>query len=292
MLSSMTGFGRAQREVGGKLITIEIKSVNHRFFEPNIRTPRGMGFLELPVKNRLARDIRRGKAEIFIAVEYPAGEDIDVSYNRQYLNGWLQALGAIARENGVPGEISLSDVAKNHDVFVVKKAEPAEQELTDQVLSVLEEALAAFLAARRREAEGLTRDILARLDAIEAQVQAIRARSPETVAEYRGKLRARMQEVLAESLIDEGRILAEAAVYADKVSVTEETTRLSTHIANFRELMQGDSPVGKKLDFYMQEMNREINTVGSKCNDVPLSRIVIEVKSELESIREQIQNIE
>ena len=285
MLSSMTGFGRAQREVGGKLITIEIKSVNHRFFEPNIRTPRGMGFLELPVKNRLARDIRRGKAEIFIAVEYPAGEDIDVSYNRQYLNGWLQA-------HGVPGEISLSDVAKNHDVFVVKKAEPAEQELTDQVLSVLEEALAAFLAARRREAEGLTRDILARLDAIEAQVQAIRARSPETVAEYRGKLRARMQEVLAESLIDEGRILAEAAVYADKVSVTEETTRLSTHIANFRELMQGDSPVGKKLDFYMQEMNREINTVGSKCNDVPLSRIVIEVKSELESIREQIQNIE
>ena len=127
----MTGYGRAQREVGGKLITVEIKSVNHRFFEPNIRTPRGMGFLELPVKTRLARDIRRGKAEIYIAVEYPAGEEIDVSYNRQYLSGWLHTLGTISREHGVPGEISLADVAKNHDVFVVKKAEPAEQELTE-----------------------------------------------------------------------------------------------------------------------------------------------------------------
>lgn len=288
----MTGFGRAQREIGGKIITAEIKSVNHRFFEPSIRTPRGMGFLELPVKNRLARSIRRGKAEIYISVEYPDGEDVGVSYNRQYLGGWLQALREIADEYGVEGRISLSDVARNHDVFVPKKAEPPEQELTEQVMAVLEDALAVFLDSRRREAESLTRDILARCDKIERQVQLIEARSPETVAEYRQKLYARMQEVLSSSMIDENRILAEAAIYADKITVSEETTRLSTHIKNFRELMRGDSPVGKKLDFYMQEMNREINTVGSKCNDVPIAKIVIDVKNELENIREQIQNIE
>ena len=292
MLNSMTGFGRVEKEFEGKNISVEIKSVNHRFFECSIRTPRGMSYLEEPVKAHINSKVARGKIEVFISVETVGEGSIEISYNADYLSSFLKTLGEISRKFKLKNDVKLSDVAHNKDIFTVKKAEENEEELTAQVLETLNEALARYNEAREKEGDRLRADINSRLDGIEANVSIIEARSPETVKEYREKLLLRMQEVLGDSKIDEQRILTEAAIYADKITVAEETTRLRTHILNFRDLLAGSSPIGKKLDFYMQEMNREINTIGSKCNDISIAKTVVEVKSQLENIREQIQNIE
>ena len=292
MLNSMTGFGRVTKEYEGKNISVEIKSVNHRFFECSIRTPRGMSYLEEPVKALLNSKVSRGKIEVYIAVETIGEGSIEISYNADYLSSFLKTLGDISKKFKLKNDVKLSDVAHNKDIFTVKKAEENEEELTSQVLETLEEAITQYNEARAKEGERLRADIVSRLDGIESNVGIIEERSPETVKEYREKLLLRMQEVLGDSKIDEQRILTEAAIYADKITVAEETTRLRTHIANFRDLISGSSPIGKKLDFYMQEMNREINTIGSKCNDISIAKTVVDVKSQLENIREQIQNIE
>lgn len=292
MLNSMTGFGRVTKEYEGKNISVEIKSVNHRFFECSIRTPRGMSYLEEPVKALLNSKVSRGKIEVYIAVETIGEGSIEISYNADYLSSFLKTLGEISKKFKLKNDVKLSDVAHNKDIFTVKKAEENEEELTSQVLETLEEAITQYNEARAKEGERLRADIVSRLDGIESNVGIIEERSPETVKEYREKLLLRMQEVLGDSKIDEQRILTEAAIYADKITVAEETTRLRTHIANFRDLLSGASPIGKKLDFYMQEMNREINTIGSKCNDISIAKTVVDVKSQLENIREQIQNIE
>ena len=292
MLKSMTGYGRATQDVGNKRLSAEIKAVNHRFFECSVRTPRGYSFLEEIVRGRVGEQVKRGKIEVYVAIENLGDDPVEVSYNDAYLTGWLAALGTIGKTHRIKNNLKLSDVAANRDIFSVRKPDEDQEALGEAVLAVVAEALTAFLAAREKEGERLVADIHKRLDVIAAHVETIDARSPQTVQEYREKLLSRMQEVLGNTAVDEGRLLTEAAIYADKVTVAEETTRLRTHIDNFRSLLAGSGPIGKKLDFYMQEMNREINTTGSKCNDVEMAKVVIEVKSELENIREQIQNIE
>jgi len=292
MLKSMTGYGRASQDVGNKRLSAEIKAVNHRFFECTVRTPRGYSFLEEIVRGRIGEQVKRGKIEVYISVENLGDDPVEVSYNDAYLSGWLSALHAIGKDHKLKNDLKLSDIAANRDIFSVRKPDEDQEALGEAVLAVVAEALTAFLAAREKEGARLVADIEKRLDAIAAHVDTIDTRSPQTVQEYREKLLVRMQEALGNTTVDEGRLLTEAAIYADKVTVAEETTRLRTHIDNFRSLLAGNGPIGKKLDFYMQEMNREINTTGSKCNDVEMAKVVIEVKSELENIREQIQNIE
>lgn len=292
MLKSMTGYGRSTQDFGNKRLSAEIKAVNHRFFECTVRTPRGYIFLEEIVRGRVGEQVKRGKIEVYISVENLGDDPVEVSYNDAYLSGWLSALHTIGKDHKLKNDLKLSDIAANRDIFSVRKPDEDQEALGEAVLSVVADALTAFLAAREKEGARLVADIEKRLDTIAAHVEAIDARSPQTVQEYREKLLVRMQEVLGNTTVDEGRLLTEAAIYADKVTVAEETTRLRTHIDNFRSLLVGNGPIGKKLDFYMQEMNREINTTGSKCNDVDMAKVVIEVKSELENIREQIQNIE
>ena len=292
MLKSMTGYGRATQDFGNKRLSAEIKAVNHRFFECAVRTPRGYSFLEEIVRGRVGEQVKRGKIEVYVSIENLGDDPVEVSYNDAYLTGWLAALHTIGKHHKLKNDLRLSDIAANRDIFSVHKPDEDQEALGEAVLSVVAEALTAFLAAREKEGARLVADIEKRLDTIAAHVEAIDARSPQTVQEYREKLLVRMQEVLGNTAVDEGRLLTEAAIYADKVTVAEETTRLRTHIDNFRSLLAGNGPIGKKLDFYMQEMNREINTTGSKCNDVDMAKVVIEVKSELENIREQIQNIE
>lgn len=292
MLSSMTGYGRAVTEWNEKQITVEIKAVNHRYFECSVRSPRALTFLDDTLRSRAAERIRRGKTEIILSLESRGSEPVEITYNEQYLSQWLTMLSRIAKEKKLKNDLAISDIARNPEIFTLHKPEEDQQQLAEAVLKTLDEALDAFCAARAREGGRLVEDLLARLDGIGAHVDALDARSPETVEEYRQKLLARMKEALSGITVDETRLLTEAAIYADKVTVAEETTRLRTHLDHFRSLLKGDGPIGKKLDFYMQEMNREINTVGSKCNDVQMTRTVIEVKNELENIREQIQNIE
>lgn len=292
MLKSMTGYGRASQDFGNKRLSAEIKAVNHRFFECTVRTPRGYSFLEEIVRGRIGEQVKRGKIEVYISVENLGDDPVEVSYNDAYLSGWLSALHTIGKDHKLKNDLKLSDIAANRDIFSVRKPDEDQEALGEAVLAVVAEALTAFLAAREKEGARLVADIEKRLDTIAAHVEAIDERSPQTVQEYREKLLVRMQEALGTTTVDEGRLLTEAAIYADKVTVAEETTRLRTHIDNFRSLLAGNGPIGKKLDFYMQEMNREINTTGSKCNDVEMAKVVIEVKSELENIREQIQNIE
>lgn len=292
MLKSMTGYGRSVQETGNKRITAEIKAVNHRFFECSIRTPRGYSFLEEPIRSRVGERVKRGKTEIYIAIENLGDDPVEVSYNNVYLTGWLTSLKKIGKAHKLKNDLTLSDIAANREIFIARKPEEDQEALAQLVLAAVDEATEAFLAAREKEGARLVADITRRLDTIAGHVDAIDAHSPQTVQEYREKLQVRMKEALGSVTVDENRLLTEAAIYADKVTVAEETTRLRTHIDNFRSLLAGHGPIGKKLDFYMQEMNREINTTGSKCNDVEMAKVVIEVKSELENIREQIQNIE
>ena len=292
MLSSMTGYGRSVKQFGSKTVSVEIKSVNHRFLECAVHTPRGMSYLEEKVKTAVSKAISRGKTEVYVNIENVEGEPTEVSFNRQYLSGYLKAINEISKEYRLKNDIKLSDIALNREVFTLRKPEEDADEITAMVNETLAEALDMFKDSRIKEGEALKNDILSRLSEISANVKIVEARSPETVKEYREKLLARIKEVLGDTTVEESRILTEAAIYADKITVAEETTRLNTHISNFTDLLGGSSPIGKKLDFYMQEMNREINTIGSKCNDVSIAKTVVEVKNELENIREQIQNIE
>ncbi len=292
MLNSMTGYGRVIKEFEGKTVTVEIKSVNHRFFECTVRVPRTLGFIEEQAKAFLGTKVSRGKIEVFISVESAGEGSIEVAYNEDHLAALLKTYKEISGKFKLKNNLKLSDIIHNKDIFSVKKAEEKEEDITEKVLITLNEAAEKFNEARQKEGLKLKEDILERLCGIEKNVEIVEARSPETVKEYREKLLSRMREILADTAVDEQRLLTEAAIYADKVTVAEETTRLRTHILNFRDLLAGASPIGKKLDFYMQEMNREANTIGSKCNDVSIAKTVVEIKSQLENIREQIQNIE
>ncbi len=292
MLKSMTGYGRAQQTVGEWEIQVEIKSVNHRYFEFSARTPRAYGYLDERLKGLVGEKVSRGKLETGVTLFRTEGRDAEVEVNLGLARSYVEALRGAAPELGLRDDLELSALLRFADVFQVKKAVEDEEEIWSAVRSVAEQALARFVQARQEEGERMQADISARLDQIEKQVSEVELRSPQTVAVYRERLKAKLDEVLEGRGLDEARILTEAAIFADKIAVDEETVRLRSHLTQFRGLLDSSEPVGRKLDFLVQEMNREVNTTGSKCSDVEITNRVLEMKAELEKIREQIQNIE
>lgn len=292
MIKSMTGYGRAQMPVDGMNITVEIKSVNHRYFEFSSRLPRNYGFLDEKLKSFFMGKLTRGKMECFVSVETLEEPDTIVALNHPLIKGYLAAYEELAETYGIENNIKVSDISRVPDVFTLRKQAADEDKIWAAVSVVAAQALDGFIAMRTREGERLRADVLSRLDTILENVAFIEKRSPETVKEYNEKLLARLREMLADTHIDEQRILTEAAIFADKIAVAEETVRLRSHISQLGTFLDSDEAVGKKMDFLVQELNREANTIGSKAQDVEIARRVVAVKAEIEKIREQIQNIE
>ena len=291
-MKSTTGYGRAKEERDGKTITVELRAVNHRYLDCTVKAPRQYGFLDDAVKKAAAARIARGKVEIFVGVEVEEGGDVAVTVNHQLAKRYLDALHDLSETYDLRDDVTVTTLAKLPDVLGSERIEQDAEAMTREVLAVFDKACDGFDQMREREGEKLAEDVRNRCAAIERMVGEVETRSPERVREYRDKLLARMQEVLADSSIDETRILTEAAIYADKTAVDEETVRLRSHLQQMDGMLKETQPIGRKLDFLVQEMNREANTIGSKANDVTMARTVVDIKSEIEKIREQIQNIE
>ncbi len=292
MVCSMTGFGRAQGSVNGTNITVELKSVNSRYFEFNSRLPRGYLFLEDKLKSYLQSRVSRGKIEMYVSIENTAGNDITVSLNHGYLDSYMKALGEMSSVYKIKNKVTTADFIGMNDAFIIGRSEIDEEAMTEAVLSVTAEAVDNFIAMRRAEGEKLSADVLCRVEFILEKVAFVEEKSPETVAAYREKLESKIRELLSDAKLDEARIITETAIYADKVAVAEETVRLRSHIEQLRKMLDSDEAVGRKLDFIVQEMNRETNTIGSKAQNLDIAQTVVDIKAEIEKIREQIQNIE
>ena len=292
MIKSMTGYGRGKQLLHGRDITVEVRSVNNRYLDCTVKLPRSYIFAEDAIKAGVQKAVSRGKVDVFVMVDSTGADTSVVQLNRGLAKSYAEALSALAEELGMPADISPVTISRYPDVLTVTKAEEDLETVKADLCTVLEEALANYNAMRAMEGEKMAEDISGRLDHIEELTAQVEARSPETVKEYREKLEARMKEVLQSTTIDESRILTEAAIFADKVAVDEETVRLRSHLSQLREMLRAEEPVGRKLDFLIQEVNRESNTTGSKCSDVAIARVVVELKAEVEKIREQVQNIE
>lgn len=292
MVKSMTGYGRAEETIRGCTITVELRSVNNRYLDCNIRLPRLYLFAEDGIKSRVQNTISRGKVDVFVILDYAGKEEVKVTVNRPVADGYYGALKQLAQSYQLSEDISVSLLSRFPDVLLAEKAEEDTEQRAQDIYSVLDRALADFDEMRTKEGSRLRDDILSRAAAIEDMVTFVEERSPQTVSEYRAKLEARMQEVLQNTQIDESRLLTEAAIFADKVAVAEETVRLRSHIAQLREMLSKGGATGRKLDFLIQEFNREANTIGSKCSDIQIARQVVDIKAEIEKIREQVQNIE
>ena len=294
MVKSMTGFGRCETEIGGRAVTVEIKSVNHRYFEFSCRITRGYSFLEDKLKSFVNSKVARGKIDMFVSVGAADDTPSEVTVNHSLVSGYLRAMKEISETYGVENDATVVSLSRFPDVFTVNKAKVNEEQLTADVLSVASVALDSFIAMREAEGVKMKADILSRAQTILSIVSEIEERSPQTVEEYENRLLDRIRQTL-ENLsveIDEQRILTEVAVFADKVAVAEETVRLRSHFDQLSAFLSYDQPVGRKLDFIIQEMNREANTIGSKVQDATLAHKVVDIKSEIEKIREQVQNIE
>ncbi len=292
MIRSMTGYGAAEEILHGRSIRVEIKSVNHRYFEYTARVPRSCGFLEERLKRLLSGAISRGKVDVGVLIQTVEGVEEEITINREVVASYVNALRSVKDDFGLADDLTLSAISRFPDVFTVVKAETDEEELAADVDAVAQKAIEAFVAMREVEGAKMKADVLAKADFIEEKVGFVEKRSPDTVKEYRERLYAKMAEVLENTQIDDARLVQEAALYADKVAVDEETVRLRSHLSQLRQIVELDEPVGRKLDFLIQEVNRETNTIGSKCSDVAIAQVVVDIKSEIEKIREQIQNIE
>lgn len=288
----MTGYGRGENTVNGYTITVELRSVNNRYLDCNVRIPHLYLFAEEAIKSRVQNTISRGKVDVFVTLENTGEQKLNVSLNKPVADGYYAALKELASTYGLSDDISVSLLSRFPEVLVAEKAEDDVEQMAKDICSVLDRALADFDQMRTREGVRLKEDILSRALTIEEKVSLVERRSPETVSEYRARLETRMNEVLANTQLDPARILTEAAIFADKVAVDEETVRLRSHIAQLREMLEKGGAVGRKLDFLIQEFNREANTIGSKCSDIEIARHVVDVKAEIEKIREQIQNLE
>ena len=292
MIRSMTGYGRAVMTLNGREITVEVRSVNNRFLDCSVKLPRAFSYAEDAVKQKIKEQVSRGKVDVFISVNTTAGENVKISLNRPVLEGYLEALRTIAADYGVREDISATSLTRFPEVFLMEKPEEDEAQNTADIVAVAQQAVSAYNAMRETEGAALAADLRAHAAVILSYVEKVEARSPVTVAEYRARLESKLREVLESTTIDESRILTEAAIFADKVAVDEETVRLRSHLNQLEGLLQSGGAIGRKLDFLLQEMNREANTIGSKGNDLEQTRNVVEIKAELEKIREQIQNIE
>ena len=292
MIKSMTGFGRAVAETDGYVITVEIKSVNHRYFEFSSRIPRQYGFLDDKLKSYINSRVSRGKVECYVSIDALNTEAAQVVVNNTLASAYVSALKELSTNYNLKEDFGASTVARFQDVLVVKKADEDEEKIWSYVKSVTDTALDKFIAMRTVEGEKMKNDISSRADYILSCVEYIEKRSPETVKEYNDKLVERVHDLIGDVSLDEGRVIQEVAIYADKVAVAEETVRLRSHLDQLKAFINADEPVGRKMDFLVQEINRETNTIGSKANDVDIARKVVDIKAEVEKIREQIQNIE
>ena len=292
MVKSMTGYGRARQTLNGRDITVEVRSVNNRYLDCKVKVPRTYIFAEDAVKARVQKAVSRGKVDVFITIDAAAADETVVAVNEPLARGYYEALTRLKDIFSLEDGLNAVTLAKFPDVLTVTKAEEDLESVAADICAVLDEALAAYNAMRTVEGGKLREDIAGRADTIEAVVGKVEERSPQTVAAYREKLLARMQEVLQSTAIDESRILTEAAIFADKIAVDEETVRLRSHLSQLRTMLESDQPIGRKLDFLIQEVNRECNTIGSKCNDLTIAQDVVNMKAEVEKIREQVQNIE
>ncbi len=292
MVKSMTGYGRAVQTVNGREFTVEIRSVNNRYLDCSVKLPRTVSFAEDAVKQAVKNTVTRGKVDVYISLRSENADDVKITLNTAVAAGYVQAMRIMAQEFGLRDDISVSMLSRMNDVFTVEKPDVDEQQLQEDLLSVVGAALANYDAMRSKEGEALQNDLSGRGQTIRQLICQVEAGSEQTVADYRTRLYSKLQVVLASTSIDESRILTEAAIFADKVAVDEETVRLRSHLDQMDAMLTGGGAIGRKLDFLLQEMNREANTIGSKCTDVRLARIVVEIKAELEKIREQTQNIE
>lgn len=288
----MTGYGRAIDTYEGRQITVEVRAVNNRYLDASVKLPRGYAFAEDALKQQIKQYVTRGKVDVFVTVTTLQSEDVVVTLNRPVLEGYLTAMQEIAANYDVQNDISVNSLSRLPDVFLITRAEEDEEAVKAELLRVEKQALEAFNAMRLTEGAALAKDLRDRAQTIQELVTKVEQRSPVTVAQYRERLETKMREVLESTTIDEARILTEAAIFADKVAVDEETVRLRSHLSQLQAMLDSDEPIGRKLDFLMQEMNREANTIGSKGNDLEQARTVVEIKAELEKIREQMQNIE
>ncbi len=292
MIKSMTGYGRNEAVIDGKKIFCEIKSVNHRYSDYSIKVPRNFGFLEDKVKRLASERISRGKVDIYIGIEYCETADRRIYLNTELAKEYISALSELREQTGLRDDISVMGVARFPDIFRAERLEEDEDKLWEAVKGVVGAALDEFSAMRQREGERILSDLSARIEYMKTVATKIEERSPETVAEYRAKLYNKIEEILDGKDIDEARILTEVAIFADKIAVNEETVRLLSHFDEFYKIISADEPAGRRLDFLIQEINREINTTGSKANDIEIARYVVELKGETEKLREQVQNIE
>lgn len=292
MIKSMTGYGSAKGSVEGLEVNVELKSVNNRYLDTSVRLPRSFIFAEDAVKSAVQAHISRGKVDVFVRVDSSLSGDMTVKVNEPLLKGYIDAITHIAQENGLPDDITAMSVSRFPDVLSVEKKDLDAEAISRGIAEITERALKDFDSMRQREGEKLRDDVLSRLETINALVSAVEEKAPETVAEYRRRLEQKMSEVLGAAGVDENRILAEAAIFADHIAVDEETVRLRSHMAQLRGMIEGNSPTGRKIDFLIQEFNREANTIGSKCQNSQIAYVVVDLKSEIEKIREQIQNIE
>lgn len=295
MIKSMTSFGRARDTVAGKDITVEIKSVNSRYFDCNVKISRMYGFLEEKIKTYMQTNgLSRGKVEVYVGVDVIDSVGGEVLYDSAYAASYLAALCRLRDEFGLKDDISVMRLAQNREIFMVKKPEDDLESDWRDIREVFDRALDAFVAGRESEGANLESDIRAKMEGIKLIVDEIEILSVADIAEYKAKLEARLRQMLGDNKIelDEQRILTECAIFADKIAIDEEIVRLRSHFKTFEEILASTDPVGRKLDFLLQEINRETNTIGSKCNSAEIARHIVNVKSELEKIREQIQNIE
>lgn len=292
MLKSMTGYGRSQKIIDGRDILVEIKSVNHRFFEFAARVPRAYGYLEEKLKSLVNTVATRGKIEVNVTIYTVEGKDAEVEINKELAKGYVNALRSVKDELELQDTLSLSSISRFSDIFTVRKTVEDEEVIWNEVKEVASEALEKFIAMRETEGEKMMNDVRSRLDRIKECVGMVEKLAPKTVNDYKERLYAKIKEVLETKNIDDNRVLTEVALFSEKIAVDEETVRLRSHLNQFYSLIQAKEPIGRKLDFLVQEVNREVNTIGSKCQDVAVTEIVVEMKSEIEKIREQIQNIE
>lgn len=291
-LLSMTGYGSAKGSVEGQEITVELKSVNNRYLDCSVRLPRNFLFAEDTVKQAVSAGVSRGKVDVFVSAQASQDSGTVVSVNEELARGYRDAVARIAETLGLESGLNAFSLARFPDVLTVERRKLDKDKAAAALSEITVKAVEEFNAMREREGERLRRDMLGKLETIEGLVSVVEERSPQTVKEYRERLEARLRDILADRSLDEQRVITEAAIFADRTAVDEETVRLRSHIAQFRTMLEEGSPIGRKMDFLVQEFNRESNTIGSKCSDASLAKVVVDLKSEIEKIREQLQNVE